>query len=316
MTKKVLLFLLLPAVLAGATACRQRPAATAAEVPLLHAPSGAADDEQLPLPSVPTQLREPRQRAAYIVEHFWDAMDFADTVRSHNADFMEQNFSNYLSLFPLVDSTTLHGAVADLMRRAAAESGARRLTAEMADKYLYDPNSPMQNEDFYRLFLDVFLHDATLDEATRSRYAYQLTCIDKNRCGSAAADFAYTDRRGRRHTLYGTAAPRLLLLFFDPDCENCQKTLAHLRHDATLQHLIDEGRAAVLAIYAEGDDEAWQRAKDDIPATWMLGRDASHIEDKELYILRALPALYVLDSEKRVVVKDGSSNEAVSALAQ
>ena len=64
--------------------------------------SGMADSlsAELPLPAIPDSLRTPRKRAAYLLAHFWDSMSFADTLRSRNPGFMEQNLVNYLSLFP------------------------------------------------------------------------------------------------------------------------------------------------------------------------------------------------------------------------
>jgi len=47
---------------------------------------------ELPLPTVPNSLVTPRDRAGYVMMHFWDALDATDTVRSLNKDFWEQNF--------------------------------------------------------------------------------------------------------------------------------------------------------------------------------------------------------------------------------
>ena len=45
-------------------------------------------------------LTASEERAEYIISRFWDGMDFADTLRSRDRQFMEQNFVNFLSLFP------------------------------------------------------------------------------------------------------------------------------------------------------------------------------------------------------------------------
>ena len=61
----------------------------------------------LSLPDVPPSLTAPEERAAYIIAHFWDGMDFGDTLRCRDRAFMEQNFVNYLSLFPHAGPETL-----------------------------------------------------------------------------------------------------------------------------------------------------------------------------------------------------------------
>ena len=45
---------------------------------------------KLPLPEVPSMLTVPEERAEYIIGHFWDGVDFADTLRSHDRLFMER----------------------------------------------------------------------------------------------------------------------------------------------------------------------------------------------------------------------------------
>ena len=44
----------------------------------------------LPLPEVPDSLRDPRQRAEYVIDRYWDAMDWRDTV--HVFSFQAMRF--------------------------------------------------------------------------------------------------------------------------------------------------------------------------------------------------------------------------------
>lgn len=162
---------------------------------------------ELPLPEVPALLTAPEERAAYVLEHFWDGMDFRDTLRSRDRLFMEQCFVNFLSLFPHALPQSLPSPVGRLLQRAAVDSVAFRLVNSLAEHYLDDPNSPMRNEEHYILFLEALLSLPGLPEAERIRPAYRLETTRKNRPGTIAADFAYTDHRGKRQTLHGTPAP-------------------------------------------------------------------------------------------------------------
>ena len=60
----------------------------------------------------------------------------------------------------------------------------------------------------------------------------------------------------------------------------------------------------------ENPDEdlgAWRAYRDRIPARWINAYDATQqLREKELYDLKAIPALYLLDCDKRVLVKDGT----------
>ena len=181
-----------------------------------------------------------------------------------------------------------------------------RLVNSLAEHYLDDPNSPMRNEEHYILFLEALLSLPGLPEAERIRPAYRLETTRKNRPGTIAADFAYTDHRGKRQTLHGTPAPRLLLLFYDPACSHCAEILDALQESPALTRLIAAGELAVLAAYTEGDRRLWDETKAALPQEWTVGIDNSRIVERELYSLPAMPVIYLLDKDKRVLLKDSS----------
>jgi hypothetical protein len=273
----------------------------------------------LPLPTIPPSITDGNERAAYLATHFWDAMEWADTTRSHNRDFVEQNFANFLAVFPAIYAPQQRTAVEGLLAEARTERGAYELVRTVAAKYLYDPNSPMYNEDEYALFVDAYVADDSVPEADRVRYAHDRKCIAMNRPGSDAPDFAYADRNGERHTLRATAeasaeAP-LMVMFYDPECDECKKTIAALADDDTLNALLDDGRLNVLALCIEGDYGDWRKSAAELPSDWMSGFDRTGIDDKELYVIRATPAIYLVDNDGRILLKDCQPREALLAAA-
>ena len=272
--------------------------------PLAALPQGIGE---LALPVVPATLRTPPARAAYIVRHFWDAMDFADTLRSRNRDFMEQNFVNCLSLFPIADTTALAPAVMTLVSRAQTDAGALSLLAETAEKYLYEQDSPLFNEEYYLLFADALVA-APLPHTKRLRIEAQRTAMRKNRVGTPAANFTFETRDGQRLRLSEAAQGRpMLLLFYDPDCDHCMQTIAELSGSELLNGAVARGDLVVVAVYAgfDGSDRAaWLRTLDRLSSAWTVGFDLGTIYTRDLYVLRNLPALYLLDASRRVLLKD------------
>lgn len=261
--------------------------------------------EELPLPAVPDSLRVPVERANFVVEHFWDAMEFRDTLRSHSNDFIEQNFANFISIFPIADQNSRTLAVGKLMEAAEVDKESYLLLAEVAEKYLYDPNSPMLNEDFYLEFVDNVLRSKILDNYEKIRYGYQREAIQKNRPGSRAADFAYRTREGKRTNLHSTRTQGdLLLIFFDPECEHCKEIISAMAADPLLEQQIADGAISVLAVYSGENEEQWKASAGELPAAWTVGFDTTGIEERGLYVLRAMPSFYVLDKNKKVVLKD------------
>lgn len=258
----------------------------------------------LPLPVVPTTLTAPEERAAYILGHFWDLMDFRDTLRSHDRAFMEQNLVNFISLFPHARLEDSREGIGRLLRQAATDSVVLRHVCDIAEHYLDDPNSPMRNEDYYILFLEEMLRQPGLPDLSRLRPSARLATARKNRPGTVAADFAYVTRGGGRHTLHATHAKRLLLIFYDPACSHCTEIFDVLRESHVLDRLISDRELGVLAVYTEGDRKLWDDTKDSMPREWTVAIDDSRIVERGLYSLPAMPVIYLLDNDKKVIMKD------------
>jgi hypothetical protein len=307
------------AALLTAAACGHNPSGTSnttdATDSTVVAPDGKDGHLELPLPEVPVALTEPKDRAAFVLYHFWDALDFRDTLRSHNKDLLEQNFANYLTLFSVADTAEVERAIEHFTEAARVDTAAYRKVRKVVYKYLYDPNSPMLNEDYYALFVRNFLKDASLDVATVERYKFDLMCIAKNRCGSMATDITYVDRDGRKNTLLRTKyTGKLMLIFYDPDCDECKETLAALSQNETLNQWIADRRVTVLAVCTEGEKSAWQQHLASMPNNWTVAFDVSGVNEKNSYILRAMPTIYILDETHRILGKDVPAQQALQIL--
>lgn len=271
---------------------------------------------ELPLPEVPASLTVPEERAEYIICHFWDGMDFADTLRSHDRLFMEQNFANFISLFPHARQETLPPYIDKLLEQAAVDSVASGLVKSIAERYLDDPNSPMRNEEYYILFLEGQLRLPGLPEKERVHLAYRLETAKKNRPGVKATDFSYIDRDGNRRTLHNTQGKQLLLLFYDPACSHCSEILDGLRESTLIADLVAGNELSVLAVYTEGDRKLWDETKSSLPREWIVAIDDSSIVDRELYDLPAMPVIYLLGKEKNVLLKDPTPEALEAFLSQ
>ena len=218
---------------------------------------------------------------------------------------MEQNFSNFISVFPYAEEEARKRAVETLLRKAEADSAGYVLLRDVTEKYLYEPNSPMLSEEFYILFLERQVNSPILGEQGTLRLHRQLDAARKNRPGMTAADFAYTTREGNNTTLHQTDTEgELLLIFYDPDCEHCKEVMSELQTDKTLSEAVALGKMKVVAIYSDEDHELWKRTAGLLPKEWTVGYDGGTLQENGAYVLRAMPTLYLLDREKKVILKD------------
>ena len=128
----------------------------------------------------------------------------------------------------------------------------------------------------------------------------------KNRPGDVATDFAYTTPDGRSHRLSALKAHFTLLYFYNPDCPACREIKEYIRSSVVFGDWMDKTDGLrVLAVYPDEDLDLWRERLPQIPEAWIVGCDPGHkLMDDRLYDLKAIPTIYLLDSSKRVILKD------------
>lgn len=265
--------------------------------------NSTADSGSLPLPAVPASLRLPNERAAYVIEHFWDEMDWKNSAHATDRKWLEQPFVDFLSVFPIADTTARRTAVDNLMNNARTNPEAYAMLGGLAEQYLYQTDSPMKDEETYILFLENIVNSPVLDDAHRVRPAIQLENALKNRPGTLAANFEFESRDGNRMRL-GDIKPKgdIVLIFYDPDCSHCNETMAKIQDDP--KTLPVDGDATVVAVYSGDSRDFWDETKSGLPSDWIVGYEDGTLQDDGVYVIRSLPSIYILDKDGRVKVKE------------
>ena len=128
-------------------------------------------------PEIPDLMTEPDQRLAYLVRHFWDEFDFADSTSLTNPDVGEQGFANFIALLPQALPGDAGAALDSLVKRAAPHPAALTFLLTNAEKYLYDPNSPYVNEELYATLVRPLLALPSVGYADKSRLTFRLDHI-------------------------------------------------------------------------------------------------------------------------------------------
>lgn len=291
------LVLILAAV--GLAACGgrapRRPAAKTAETPAVF------------LPAIAPAALAPEERVEWLRWHYWDNFDFADTTFLARADTL-QLFEAYARYVQLLFSAPTDGAPMDsLMGRAAVSRPMLDYFAMLADRVLGDPNSPLRNDEFYIPVLRAQLSSPWYDEYERLAPEYRLSLASQNRIGQQANDFRYTLASGATGSLYGLRAEYVLLFINNPGCPMCREIREAISASPMLTELIEHGRLRVLALYPDENLDEWRAYREQIPASWINAYDDGCVlREKGLYDLSAIPSLYLLDAQKRVLVKDAT----------
>jgi len=286
----------------------------------------SSQSRRFPEVSVP-QMGSDKDKMDYSAIHFWDA--FLDSSKTFRCDSslvngvkkqeIETAFGQYATLLGIVDpftSAASSGRLFDMAsgfeRRDTASNVFETITA-LVDKYFYDPNSPVRNEEAYLPFALKLSKCPYLTEAMRQAYGYSARMCALNRIGAPAADFSFTELSGRMKTLYGIKADLTLLFFSNPGCPACKEIAEALKRDARINDLIGKRRLAIVNVYIDLEIAKWKAFAAGYPKSWHSGYDQKYvIRTDVLYNVRAIPSLYLLDKDKKVIMKDATQENVLA----
>jgi thiol-disulfide isomerase/thioredoxin len=174
----------------------------------------------------------------------------------------------------------------------------------ICDVFFYNPNSPLRNEEMYIPVEEAKLASQFVSEDDKAEAAALLPRLKLNRIGTPAADFIFTLRNGKKMALYDAKADYTILFFSNPGCEDCKAVIDQLSSLAGLDAAIAAGRLAVVNVYPDEDLTEWHKYAPVYPDNWFNGYDQDLAVGGGLYNLRAIPSLYLLDKDKKVIFKD------------
>lgn len=192
-----------------------------------------------------------------------------------------------------------------LLRKASADSAVFMQTVAYLETPFGSPNSAYRNDSLYSVLLRAKSRSAWVDTVFRRKAQERIKLLQQNLPSSIANDFVYETPSGYSRKLHELKAKYTLLFFYNPECPACVEMKSSLASSVVISDKIKSKELVVLAIYTDKDERVWLDHLDEMPAEWVHGRDKDGVLYKDgVYDLRAIPTLYLLNAEKRVVLKD------------
>lgn len=225
-----------------------------------------AQEADFPYPEIPDEVEEPEERMVYMLEHFWQDYAFADST-AMNREVGEQGMVDFLNFMQDADSVIAAQGARVLADSLEAHPSALTFFEGLMEHYLGDSDSPLHSDGVYAQLL------RALPESPQR--VWLLEQLAKNQVGSLAADILVTTLEGKQTRLYKIKAEQLLLIFYDPDCRRCQRLDAQLEQEPLI---VQNPRLKVVR------------------------KDVNDLNGE--YYVPHTPALYLLDKEKGVVLKE------------
>lgn len=279
----------------------------------------AQAQQSFPYPAIPDTLRSVEQRAGYLSEHYWDNYNFADTLLLKSKEVTEQGFVNFIDIlnrFNLDNASkgvahkdiaqkgitrkditqqgiaqkdiTQQGitqqGIACFTRKAFSNAAAKERFENLIEHYFEDQLSPVRNDRVYLIFLEEMKNSPCFNETEKERIAFKIKTTNKNLPGDIAINFKFKDENGKEHQLSDYKDQKVILYFYDPDCENCHKVSAWLKQQT-------------------------------IPADIKVLKMVADNHISYIYSLKNMPTIFLLDKENKVILKDCTAQELIENIS-
>ena len=174
--------------------------------------------------------------------------------------------------------------IACFTRKAFSNAAAKERFENLIEHYFEDQLSPVRNDKVYLIFLEEMKNSPCFDETEKERIAFKIKTTNKNLPGDIAINFKFKDENGKEHQLSDYKDQKVILYFYDPDCENCHKVSAWLKQ---------------------------QTIPADIKVLKMIADN--HIS--YMYSLKNMPTIFLLDKENKVILKDCTAQELIENIS-
>ncbi len=201
---------------------------------------------------------------------------------------------------------------------ATAQTGSKQYKTLIAslEEMLSEPTWDYHNEELFALAMEHAANGSCLTENERMRPKAMLEVVRKNKPGCIANDIDYETHDGSHHKLSDISTPYTLIYFNDPECLSCAKVKERLDTCATLKDMVNDSILTVLGIYPLDNVEEWKL--DPMPTYIINGWDwEQKVDGEQSYDLMTMPMFYLLDHEKRVILKNEASlNRTLKALSK
>lgn len=280
-----------------------------------------------PGPEIPAICTDSAERRTCLTVHFWDRFLSGDgpcdsgTVLGCPRAEVERQLAQYIGLLDDLPLAEGQERMRDFFRQVEARQAADPASPlylqmeEMVSHYLYDPDSPLRSEDLYLPYVEGLAASPFTREEARPGYEYQREMCSLAPTGSVAPDFRLTDARGRTRRLHEIRAERTLLFFSNPGCSACREIVRALRALPGLDGMIADGRLSVVSVYIDGDLDLWREHLSEYPRGWLCAYEPDGlVRSDRVYNIRAITSLYLLDRDKRILLKDAPVERVAACL--
>lgn len=264
-------------------------------------------------PQAPDSLQNLETRSDWLMEHFWDKMDFK-TKSTVDQNALNDAFGVYIAPMRFATDQAMNTSVTNLLNLLSKNPTLSLQFAKAAEETLYGPRANVWNDALFIRFLDNVLQNKSIKAERKARYSRLRTLLSNTLQGQTPPEFDYVTAEGKQ-SHYHPNGIITVIEFGDPDCDDCRHAKLKMDTDVRFNNLVERGKINVLFVYVD-PEEGWQEKLKDYPKKWYVGA-SDKVSD--LYDIRRSPSIYVIDREGRVAAKQidvGTAMQIATAAAE
>lgn len=131
-----------------------------------------------------------------------------------------------------------------------------------------------------------------------------------NQIGDTAINFSFVNENGVQdlYSLIESQGTNVLVVFYSPECEDCQALKKKMSKSKKLNSLIAENKLTILAVAPEVEEKLWQEHKSQVPENWINSYCVDCEPITKSYIW-TVPTLFLISKDKIVLNRDFKHRE-------
>jgi len=260
---------------------------------------------------IPSVITDNDLRRKFLLIHFWDNLNLKDTSFTANPIYIREPFREYLDVLVVSGYDESRESVLILTKRVmASQINIIKYFLAVFEESLYNPNSIYKNDELYITFIEEVLKSDTLPFEIKERLSFQLNMLVKNRVNTKAANVEFVTSEGKNTSLYNVKSPFVMLLFYEPDCQNCNIAIEMMKSSNVLKEA--GNKIKVVALYTGDNKALWNSHLKKMSKNWVVGFDSKNsVINNSIYDRRSAPSFYILDAGKTVLVKDATYDTCI-----
>lgn len=249
-------------------------------------------------PVAPEELENIMDKSNWLMQHFWDSLDFKKKEPLNQAA-LNDAFRVYSLPMQFAEKTEVEISVDNLLKKIQKNPTFAIQFMKGAEDNLYGPKASIWIDEVYMKFLNAYIKNKKIKSPRKIRYERQLKQLENSKVGATPTNFTFTTPLGNP----GKFEPRgvfTVIEFGDPDCEDCRMAKLKLDTDVTFSSLVDRGLVNMMFI-AVDPEQGWETKMASYPEKWVVGASS---DVAEIYDLRQSPSFYVIGKDGKIMAKN------------